>query len=99
MPHKATKAKAGPTTPANSRYRHLQSADASDLSKWDVDPTMVGEAVLRIVGFGDAILFGLTSDGGALRITIFDGDHRHNLYASGPEEVSALLDQVAKTGE
>jgi hypothetical protein len=47
---------------------------------------------------GDLCCFALTSDGGALAVTIVQGDVRHKAYASDPDRLlqvlHTLLDEV-----
>ena len=42
--------------------------------------------IQAVVGSGDCVAFTLTSDGGALSITVIQGDTRHKAYAATPQE-------------
>lgn len=77
---------------ARGRARELASSHAS----------VLGELASCVLGSGNAILFGITSDGGALSLTIYYGDERFREYLSSPEELQlfaeALADMVNDSG-
>lgn len=54
----------------------------------------LGEAVIRQVLSGRGVLLAQTSDGGALSITVYDGDDRERAYPSSPEELEALIEAL-----
>jgi len=53
--------------------------------------TSVIDAIIRA---GCAILLGQTRDGGALVLTILDGDNRHRTYCSTQEELDAAFNAL-----
>lgn len=67
-------------------------------STWDqTNPEMIGEAVLNVIRQGDAIMVSTTSDGGAIRVTIFEGDRKHHQYVASVEELEKLLRGISQT--
>jgi len=77
-----------------ANVRHAgRSFDASD-----VDADELAWFLLKVVGHGDCACFTLTSDGGALSITVIQGDTRHKAYAKDSEELIErchdLLDEL-----
>lgn len=54
----------------------------------------IGTAVVDAVRVGLAVLLGITSDGGALSLTVYDGSERQRTYASNPDELEAALDAL-----
>lgn len=52
----------------------------------ELDADELAGFVETVVGHGDCVAFTLTSDGGALSITVIQGDTRHKAYAATPQE-------------
>lgn len=88
--------KAGrPRVQMNSRYTGLGAKEGnSTIDDWDWDSELVGDVVRAVITQGDAIMFGLTGDGGALRVTVLEGDNRIVEYASGTEAIRKLLTNI-----
>ena len=81
-------------TPA-SRYGAIGDGDTTAHDPTSgANPSEVGGAVLGVIRSGDAILIGLTSDGGAVRLQIFEGDNRFKLYASNADELHMRLQEI-----
>jgi hypothetical protein len=63
------------------------------------DTAMVAQAIDRVLTSGCAIMLGQTRDGGALVITILEGDNRHRTYCSDEQElddaVTAMYENYA----
>jgi hypothetical protein len=60
---------------------------------WDHIPNdSVGQLVKQVVGSGCGLVLGATSDGGALSITILDGDKRVREWPSTIDDYDLLLD-------
>lgn len=57
----------------------------------EVDPALFSECILSALAAGRGVLLASTSDGGALNVTLFEGDERSRTYASTPEEFSEAL--------
>jgi hypothetical protein len=85
-----------PTTLA-SRFGGPASGDRIRINVgWvDANPLELLDAVRGCVDSGDAILFGRTSDGGALVITILSGDERRKFYPDDADSVGAALRLIA----
>lgn len=63
---------------------------------WDeVDAVTVAGFVSAVTNAGDAVIFGRTSDGGALSVTILSGDDKHREYFNDPENATSALKQLA----
>jgi hypothetical protein len=58
-------------------------------------PDLVWLAAIKttlVAGLG--LMLASTSDGGAVSLTLYDGDERRRSYASSPEELVAALEAV-----
>lgn len=53
--------------------------------------TMLGGALAAVLRAECAVIFGTTRDGGALCITILDGEDRHRTYCGNDEELQDAL--------
>jgi hypothetical protein len=62
----------------------------------DADATALRLAVDSITRAGAAVMFGRTSDGGALSICILDGDSKIKEYPHTAEEVADTLAAIAE---
>lgn len=77
------------------RFDGLSRAGSSGEAELDgLDASVLLATVLAVVRGGGAIMFGLTSDGGALCITLLDGGERHKEYLHTSEEISWFLEAV-----
>jgi len=63
----------------------------------DIPASDVGELIQLVAGQGAAIICGVTSDGGALSITILDGDERLRDWPSNIDEYSSFVDWARDT--
>lgn len=52
-------------------------------------------AMDKVLSAGCAVLIGHTRDGGALVLTILDGDQRHRTYCSNHDELDAAITSMA----
>lgn len=59
---------------------------ASD-SVRSIDAALLADAIAAAISDGVAVLFAATRDGGAVVITVLDGDKRHKAYASNAGEL------------
>lgn len=65
---------------------------------WDtVNPEILGEAAINVLRHGDAFMVSTTSDGGAVRTTVFEGDVKHHQYSSDPAALEILLKAISQT--
>lgn len=69
---------------------HGKSADRG-LSYGQVSGDLLSEAVQRVTERGDAILFGRTTDGGALSVHILAGGEASKFYVTDGSELMELL--------
>jgi hypothetical protein len=58
------------------------------------NPAVLQDVVSAIIRDGDAIMFGSTSDGGALVVTLFSGDERKKFYPDDDSSFRAALAQI-----
>ena len=75
-------------------FRRMQRFDPGGNRTNQIIPegsTRLGDAIRFAVGAGLGVVIAPTRDGGALSITILDGDSREKGYASDPDEFDALL--------
>lgn len=84
---------------AGGRMESLRSSrtKGNGINGNDIDPDAVRNAVVAVIGAGAALMFGLTSDGGALVITVLDGDDRYKEYLHEGEEINFYLAELAAT--
>lgn len=54
----------------------------------------IGRAIQVLLQAGCAMLIGQTRDGGALVLTILDGDTRHRTYCSNDSELQDAFDAI-----
>jgi hypothetical protein len=78
-----------PAGPSGARYssRVKKAIDWGDISR-----DGIGEFVQNVTRNGPAIMLGRTSDGGALSITILDGDDKLREWPHTPEEFEEIAD-------
>ena len=55
---------------------------------------LVRDAVCAALYAGCGLLIAPTSDGGALSVTLYDGDERDRTYITNPEELEALAETL-----
>ena len=73
------------------RWASLIAPEAAIALSWaDVEPKLLASAVAAATGAGAALLFSRTSDGGALALTILDGQTKTKLYPSGTQVAEAV---------
>lgn len=54
----------------------------------------LGSVLDSVIAQGAAIMLGATRDGGALVITILDGDQRHRTYCSDDREMDNAVESI-----
>lgn len=73
-------------------YAALSSASVDrSVSYGQIDGNTLRECVARVTERGDAILFGRTSDGGALSIQVLTGGKAEKFYVSDASELMELV--------
>ena len=80
-------------------YAFMKKASSSstgfDLNR--VDAESVRDAVYNVTAAGDMISFTLTSDGGAICVSVTSKGERHKAYASTTEDLEDLLTALSLT--
>lgn len=61
--------------------------------------SLTTDAVHACLLGGMGILLAPTSDGGAISVTVYDGQDRYKSYAASPEEFAKLLEAVRDRGD
>jgi hypothetical protein len=59
------------------------------------DISALGVALDKVLGAGCAILLGRTRDGGALVLTVLDGELRHRTYCSTSTELEQAISSLS----
>lgn len=87
----------GDGQPWSNPWANALNADQSSSTfDWhDVEPEHLYDAVKAAVGAGKAIMLSSTSDGGAVRVAIFDGDDKFMVYTKNAVELNAILRRLA----
>lgn len=77
---------------SGGRYRLGGSGSSSPFREWEVDPELLHDAIKAVLENGDAVLFGATSDGGAVRVAVYSGDgDPEKGYAANLADFTSLL--------
>lgn len=58
------------------------------------DTSFLGSVVAEIVATGRGVLLSATSDGGAVSLTLYEGERRWREYSADPDDFVALLEAV-----
>jgi len=64
-----------------SIWNLTEDASVEGVLNWDYKVAQFAEAIFCILGTGAAVMVGTTQQGGALSLTIFDGEARIRKYA------------------
>lgn len=77
----AKQRKAKGEQPASKRLASLRDSSDVDQFGWgEVDPRLIASLVNAVTKAGGAVMFSVTSDGGALGITFYDNGDRERVY-------------------
>lgn len=84
---------------SKKKKKKAANFDAFDQTSSAFDPGLVfsGEYVPTIifaVQEGKALRFGLTSDGGAMCIALYDNGEARNFYVRSPEEIAGFFEKL-----
>jgi hypothetical protein len=83
-------------TSGSGKWTKYKPNAGKDKPSWaKVDEAGILVAIARVTEEGAALLFGVTRDGGALVLTICDGDERLKLYGTSTDEMGVHLREVA----
>lgn len=78
------------------RYRNVAASKSlADPASWeDAEQEAIWRVVTEVTNAGDAIIFALTRDKGAVVVTIMSGDDRSKFYARGEAEIAELIRDI-----
>lgn len=76
-----------PEPSGRTSINHTARQSARRFALDQLDDEELGHFVRVVAGHRDAVCFSLTSDGGALSVTVLQGTLRHKAYAATPEEL------------
>ena len=62
----------------------------------DIDSDILRRTVALVTAGGGAIMFGVTSDGGAFSVVVLHDQQKLKEYPHTPEELSDLLEQLSE---
>lgn len=79
------------SAPNRSSGRNFSSVPRSTGNWAEVDNQLLRDAVVAACDAGASIQFGKTSDGGANKLFVYDGDNLVKEYPRTVEEIEALL--------
>lgn len=83
-----------------SRYGLGNGSSKGRIAEWELDAEDVWSAVKAVLVNGDAILFGATSDGGAVRVAVYCGDDPPEKgYAADVTEFTTLLTTLSHNAQ
>lgn len=88
---------AAPTSGSGKRSKYLPRQVKGNVSWDEIDPVLLIATITALVGDGCALLIGATRDGGALALTICDGEERIKYYATSFQEMHGHLAVVYET--
>lgn len=77
----------------------MKSTDSQSSISWgDADPSLLTAAIVSATEGGASLLFGKTSDGGALTLIVYGGKKPVKYYPVTPAGANELLDAIGSTG-
>jgi hypothetical protein len=80
-----------------SRWLSPGELAASHVIEWDVViPDALTGCISSVLEAGAAIMFGLSQDGGVLRVQLYDGDDRPKWYVHDADDLNQLLRRLAE---
>lgn len=84
------------------RYAGIgKSNDGENRILDECTPELLGDLVVAMLRAGDAILFGITRDGGSVRVILMSGDEKTSEYLSTGTELDTFAknvkDHITKT--
>lgn len=92
---------AKPGNNRNGKYGRVGSAKpSSSVATWeDAEPDDLWKTIIAVTNAGDALTLAKTRDGGAVALTVLDGDDRLKYYATGEAEIKTLLAEIRASAE
>lgn len=85
-----------PAPTAIQQFEWFKSAGshAGSCDKWEVKTEPFTEMVLGLLSTGVAVMFGTSRDGGAISITIYDGDYKHREWVADEMALEDLVGEL-----
>lgn len=80
-----------------SRYNLGSTGNGRAFCITDADSELFISAIGAVLGNGDAVLFSLTSDGGALSIRLYSDGSKQAVYCSDQAELEVVLNTLKAT--
>jgi len=77
-----------------SIWNLTEDSSAEGVRDWDFKAEQFAEAIICIIATGAAVMVGTTQGGGAISLTIFDGDAKIRKYASDSIDLDDWSDDV-----
>lgn len=77
-----------------SIWNVTEDSDAQNVRQWDIKAQQFAEAIICIIATGAAVMVGTTRAGGAISLTIFDGEARVRKYAEDSIALDDWSDDV-----
>lgn len=77
-----------------SIWYSTEDSSAENVRQWDFKAQQFAEAIICIIATGAAVMVGTTQAGGAVSLTIFDGDAKVRKYANDSIELDDWSDDV-----
>lgn len=71
----------------------------TQLSWNDVNGAIIADTVAAVTAAGDAIMFAMTSDGGAFSISVSSGGQRFKQWPSSVEACETVLTQIMQSAQ
>lgn len=91
----ASEARAGFNSRGVGRYGLGSAGESREPVRWaDVQPELIVDAVQAVTGVGDAIMFSVTTDGGAYSVTVMSGGKSDKAWPKTAEACAEVLLQV-----
>lgn len=81
----------------SGRYAGIGKADSSESDTIvAASPELLGELVQSVLRVGDAVLFGVTKDGGSVRVILMSGDEKTSEYLSSADDLDTFCRKVSQ---
>jgi len=77
-----------------SIWNLTEDSSAENVRQWDFKTAQFAEAIMCIISTGAAVMIGTTKAGGAVSLTIFDGDHKVRKYVEDSIGLDDWADDV-----
>lgn len=82
--------------PSHSRQRDYSRRPVDPIGWGEADNQQLRDCICAVTDAGAAIMLGRTSDGGALSITVLDGEQRIREWPHSAEELGKTLSWLTK---